>query len=355
MIAQSYTPILKSKEGEFQGLARLNSEPRETVVPLIDVTNIPWDFELGQPKTSLRKYLDRVSLQIVRSCALNKRTFVDLYELDSHRRVGGEHPVAYVFALLRATAVHAIPVTGLERDTDYWNAVSSVVTQDRRGVCLRLIPDEVADATILTRVLTFLSSLALSPRECDVVLDFRALDADSLPEATANATECLGHLCRENLRSVIVAGSSFPQHLGAVRSEVSYIERLELSLWRALRRQRPGTPINFGDYGVSHPDLLDLNPAKATPSAAIRYTVNDSWLVIKGRSIKLHTHRQFHQLASLLVSRDDFRGRGFCWGDQYIEDCAQHVAKTGNLTTWRGVGTNHHLTLTAMQVANEND
>ncbi|MEI7881504.1 MAG: hypothetical protein WCI95_11585 [bacterium] len=36
-------------------------------------------------------------------------------------------------------------------------------------------------------------------------------------------------------------------------------------------------------------------------------------------------------------------GPKFSQGDKYIYDCATGTAGTGNLTTWRKVGTNHHL------------
>ena len=36
-------------------------------------------------------------------------------------------------------------------------------------------------------------------------------------------------------------------------------------------------------------------------------------------------------------------GPEFSEGDRYISECAGGSAGTGNLTTWRKVGTNHHL------------
>jgi hypothetical protein len=87
------------------------------------------------------------------------------------------------------------------------------------------------------------------------------------------------------------------------------------------------------------------------PSAAIRYTADDEWLIVRGTSVRSGAKfGQFHGLARTLVAQPQYLGTAFSWGDKFIDDCSRG-GKTGNLTTWRKVGMNHHIEFVATQIA----
>lgn len=85
-------------------------------------------------------------------------------------------------------------------------------------------------------------------------------------------------------------------------------------------------------------------------SANIRYATDTVWLVLKGTRIKKNDV-QFHNLCKVLVARPEYKGATYSWGDQFIKLCSERTTNPGNLTTWRQVGTNHHLTLVSEQIA----
>jgi hypothetical protein len=87
------------------------------------------------------------------------------------------------------------------------------------------------------------------------------------------------------------------------------------------------------------------------PSASVRYTANGSWLVLKGRNLRDYGYEQFHDVCRELVGMAEYSGRDFSWGDGYIDDCANEIVGTGNLTTWRKVGTSHHIAFVEGQLA----
>ena len=147
-------------------------------------------------------------------------------------------------------------------------------------------------------------------------------------------------------RSLVLIGGSFPQNLvGLAPDYISSITREEWRLWRALRqranvvRRLP----TFGDYGVAHPEPSEVDPRIMSPSASIRYTATDNWIVLKRRSLRVHGFEQFHEVCGVLIERPEYSGREFSWGDDYIWKCAHRQDGPGNLTTWRKVGTSHHL------------
>ena len=93
----------------------------------------------------------------------------------------------------------------------------------------------------------------------------------------------------------------------------------------------------------------------ANPSASIRYTAEDYWVILRGEAVynrrkKESRYNQYFGNAQLLVGREEFKEAHYSYGDRYISDVAQHRKGPGTPTTWLAAGMNHHMTLTAWQV-----
>jgi hypothetical protein len=82
------------------------------------------------------------------------------------------------------------------------------------------------------------------------------------------------------------------------------------------------------------------------------YTAQDDWLIVKGRNVRQYGFDQYFELCRALVGRPEYYGRDFSWGDNFIAQCATRELGPGNATTWRKVGTNHHLTVVVRALAN---
>ena len=157
-------------------------------------------------------------------------------------------------------------------------------------------------------------------------------------------------------RRVILAAASFPIDLSEVDAATSTtIPRREWQLWRALQRRRTGLPqqgIIYSDYAIAHPLPRELDPRFMMMSASIRYTTDEDWLVVKGRNVRQYGFEQYFDLCRTLVELPEFYGPTFSWGDEYIARCAAREVGPGNATTWRKVGTNHHITVVVRAIAN---
>ena len=129
--------------------------------------------------------------------------------------------------------------------------------------------------------------------------------------------------------------------------------RAEWQTWRGLysRRDRLARMPAFGDYAISHPQPREVDPRIIQRSAAIRYTADDSFLLVKGRSVRLHGSEQHHELAAILVGRPEYHGEDFSAGDRYIAQSARREIGPGNATTWRRAGTSQHLAFVTSQLA----
>lgn len=98
----------------------------------------------------------------------------------------------------------------------------------------------------------------------------------------------------------------------------------------------------FGDYAISSPELVTGDMRRLKPAATVRLAVDDAWIIAKGGASR-GNHAQFKALCSQIIANSPL-AEGLSAGGDYIRLCAEGKVSTGNQTTWRWVGTNHHLT-----------
>lgn len=345
-----YVPILKGKQGEYHALGVLSHEDKLRMTPFIDVPFVPWDHINQRPAKSYEKHVGKVATLIERAWGTHRPLFLDLfYVKGGETTADGRHPLSYVLDDARARGLKIIPVTGLDRPVDYRNAVRNALSVDQRGLCLRLSREDIGKLTELHGTLTnMLGEMGVTPDCVDLIFDFRDTtigEANRRIEEFRRAIRALPNIRR--WRTITVAASGFPLDLSGMRpATVERFPRTELLLWETIVTQRdmPRIP-SYGDYGIQHPDLLEIDPRTMRMSANLRYTLEREWMVLKARDVKRHGYPQFNELCRKLIQMAEYRGATFSWGDSYISRCAAYEEGPGSATTWRKVGTNHHLAL----------
>lgn len=347
-----YVPILKAKDGEFGALLELPTEIKNQISPLIDV------FNTESSKKPLDFRLDKIANKIKTTWGISRPIFIDLFGIDLNKRVsGGLHPLIFIFDRLRNLNVKAIPTTGFDRDDAYNKALIKIVNEGNRGVCIRLLKDDMENTDELEDNLeSILSYLNIGCENAHLLLDFRTLKVGEVGVSIDVAIDVIRSLPNVNdWCTLTIAASGFPGSLAEIGTHaVGRLPRTELQLWNALitRRAEIERLPSFADYGIQHPDLLELDWNTISLVSNIRYTLPSEWLILRGGSNKKDGWDQSHQLSRELIVMSDYYGDPFCWGDRYIANCAHETVGPGNMTIWRKVGTNHHLTLVSSQIAN---
>ncbi|MGA1824151.1 MAG: beta family protein [bacterium] len=354
---EQYVPCLRWKQGEYQALLRLAPAIKDVLVPLIEVSEIGFDFETRTYKKKVDDHLSPFARRVrgkwgVRSC------FVDMHLIEAAQRMAtGEHPFTAVFNDLRLKGVSAIPVVRLEQDTACRNAIEAIISKDERSLCLRINIEEAAKPDLAFDLKKLLHNYRQKVEDCDLILDLGTPSFDPIEdfgEVLKTIISKIPHI--EKWRSFALIGTAFPSSMAEVkRGELSIKPRSEWKLYRFLidKFQSSGIRIPiFGDYGINHPDVLEVDMRIVKPSATIRYTIDDNWLIVKGANVRDNGFGQYRQLCQDIISSKYFFGPAYSKGDKYIDDCAKGTARTGNLTTWRWIGTNHHVTKVVEDVAN---
>ena len=352
-----YVPILKGKEGEFAALEMLSNEVRSHLTPLIEIPEIPFDYATERPAKALDEHLADIPSRLRRACG-SLPFYLDVHSIASNRPSSSNQTA---FRLLFAKSVELggspMPVVSLVSVPEYLSAARDHVLGSPAGGGLRLfVKDFNEDCDLESEVDRVLNLTALNPSSTDLIIDLEFL-GDDLGKSIIIARSVLSMIPKKDLwRHVILTAASFPQDLSDVSADTTVIlPRHEWKLWTTLQRRVSALPrhdLIFGDYAMAHPVSKTLDPRTMQMSANIRYTTDDAWLIVKGRTVKKYGFGQYFDLCRELIEREEYCGRTFSWGDGYITDCAEATQGPGNATTWRKVGVNHHLTLLSRELSN---
>lgn len=350
-----YVPILKGKEGEFAAVEALFGDAKLAILPLVEVPSIPFDYVNEQPSRTLEKHVGGLAARIQRAWKSERPIMLDLgAHCDEEVLSSGKHAFSLFAEEAQAEKLQVIPVLDPTSSHAAIDAAGEHASSSGLGVCVRLrLADFGEDVDVVGFLSGLLERLGLKPDETDIVVDFQEIRDVSQSILMFRAVQ--GILPEvEGWRRMILAAASFPEDLrDADAAATSVLPRLEWRLWKSLQA-RPDRLLRsewiFADYGITHPMLKELDPRTMRMSASIRYTGPDEWVIVKGRNVRQYGFEQYFELASTLIRHPTFSGEAFSWGDSYIYSTAAKKTGPGNATTWRKVGTNHHLTLVAMEL-----
>jgi hypothetical protein len=352
-----YVPLLKGKEGEYAALEALTRDIKPHLMPLIEIPGIPYDYANDRPAKSLDEHLTGIALRL-KKCWQDGPLYLDLPWGEDEETLGdGRIALEAVLADCTQNGIHAVPVVSRTSSAKYLDGTRQYSEASQTGACLRLLVSDFEEEIDLeAEVDRLLESLGgIGPSSIDLIVDMEDLGPDG-SRAVLIARSILSIIPKQSeWRKMILAAASFPEDLSDVdAATVSTLPRREWDLWKTLQK-RPNKllrrDIIFGDYAITHPVPKELDPRTMRMSANIRYTTPNGWLVVKGRNVRQYGFDQYFELCKELIERPEYRGRDFSWGDRYIADCADRIQGPGNATTWRKVGTNHHLTLLAQEIA----
>ena len=364
-----YVPILFGKQGELKALSELDNDTRKGLTPLIVLPPIPPRWVDGEsepePRKSIDAHVSGLAETIMKSWGSTAPVFLDGAAIEQEDFLeSGDDPFAGVLNEARAISLGVVPVIGLDREADYMQSAKDHAKQSGLGACLRLRLDDLSDlATLDARINSTLEEVALAIADIDLILDYGVLTEATEPLMRSSVPLHLKAIPNiNNWRSVTVAASSFPKDLSQVRQDsISEHPRTEWMLWTWLYARRATLPRmpQFGDYAVQHPEPSELDPRLIRMSPNVRYTGELIWLLAKGTAYRRKKDKQqsvpanvqYPRLCNMIMQHREWKGASFSWGDGYIAACANGTDGPGSPTTWRAVGTNHHLTLVVDQLA----
>jgi hypothetical protein len=341
-----YVPVLKVKLNEKKSLTSIPASLQQRITPLLEIVERKPD-----------KTVDAHLATSFRGLADSARPFARCF-LDT-REIADDGPAAAAEVFRRATSAGMVftPVTGISRTAD----VAAALSDRTRGVALRLTRHELESGGLSGTLRRFLSRHGLAPEETDLIVDLGPVDDLIVPGIAALSEVFLAQVPHHpRWRTFTISGCAFPKSMGGVpRISHSLIERGEWIAWRDQLHARRGSLTRlptFSDCAIQHPSGVEgFDPRMMQVSAAIRYTLAEQWLLIKGESTRTTLPRlQFPALATKLVYGDlwhYFVGPGHCEGCARAKAAADQARGFGSAGTWRQLGTIHHISMVMQGLA----
>lgn len=332
-----YVPVLKVKLNEKRALGGLPLPLQRRITPLLEIVE--------RKEKTVDAHLITAFKNLAASVHGYPACFLDSREMAAD----GPQAAEKVFQRASSAGMRFIPVTGMSRTSD----VGAALSHRTRGLALRLTREELESGSLGFRLTHFLAQHGLEPEEIDLIVDLGPVENLIVPGIVALSMQFLTEIPEiPRWRTLTISACAFPQSLGVVeRNSHGVQERSEWIAWRDRLYGRRGTLARlptFSDCGIQHPSgVEDFDPRTMPTSAAIRYTLDDAWLLVKGESTR--TRRpglQFPELATALVYghlSQHFNGTAHCAGCTGAKACADGRGGFDSAGSWRYLGTTHHI------------
>lgn len=353
-----YRPILRFKRGEQTALANLSDAHKAATKPLLNLPSHEFNPPSGGDTDGTFDQRIIQNADQLSSIWAGHHAAVDLGDIDPDARcAGGTHPVRSFFERIVASEhpPNVSPVLRMGSDNSYAAAVASVCSDFETSPVFRMTPDDLAEPEIEEIVTNMLDQCGIEPSNAEFVVDLGYIETTGRSIITArgalSAVPFVDHWA-----TVTLAAGSFPENLSGFAVGTHLIDRHEWGVWLA-NQTVMGREVCYGDYATIHPIPVEdgLDPRTMNPTASVRYTYEDSWVLLRGQGTRTRGGQGFAQFlghADTITAMPQYRGAPFSFGDGKIMRIHQRSENQGNLETWITIGVNHHIAEIVGQLSN---
>lgn len=344
-----YIPILRWKQGERCALRKLYSSHKADITPLIELIE-KHNLVIKNKQINIPATVEKFTNELHDNWGMTN-VFLDLRHLSANLR---SLLIDNIFENSSVLNLKIIPVTTLDKDSNFYKTIKNLNKLYKTGICLRINYSEILNPSFKLEIDQSLKQLNLAQNEIDIIIDYGKIDND--PSIASNIFSRIPYI--KSWRTFAFASGVFPQYL----SELFSIGRHELMredwiywLDNFYTNNSNRVPI-FSDYTIQHPLYVEP-PQLNNPGANIRYTSENYWVIMKGEGVQNKNGKKYAQFpanALLLKESPEFCGESFSYGDDFIFKKAGNInkGKPGSLTDWIGAGINHHITFVVNQLSN---
>ena len=343
-----YVPVLRWRLGEYQALLRLTMDIKDRIIPLICIPEVEFDFEFRQLKKTVHQHVEPF-LRRYQNKWSTRPAWISLNEdIAVGRMDDGRHVFDFIFDGIRPLGARAVPALSLTSDADTLAAASRAIALDGRGVGLLVRLEDLMTRRIRAKIVNLCAALSVSLEKTDLIIDLRApnfLPYNTFASAMIAALRRVGDLTV--YRNFVLVSTAIPDSFKDVATGSDEIPRHDWLFYQALLMALPSDmrrPV-YGDYTIVHPDFVALDMRKIKAAGKVIYTTAETWATRKGKAFRDDREQMYtHCDAIVTESGFQFRGAAFSSGDRYIAKCAVHQETPSNLSRWKEVAINHHIT-----------
>lgn len=344
----TYLPVLKWKQAEQIALRQATPNVRQSLLPLIVLQPVIPRLQQTM-QAALTDYIAKCTATLLK-CGFDQYPVA----VDPALAIPGlPAPAKFLVSLCKHFQKHSLQVVPvIDPAVSATEPAEMARLASFSNVILRIRVDSVTHTQISALIESARRAIGPSVIQLHVVLDmWELVGADAAVESVRVLPYARAAVNARQVRSLTVAGGSFPHTLTGIRQGTSFIPRVELSIWNSLRPHNDLRMVHFGDYAVTNPRPLEpIDPTQINPSVAIRYARNNDWMLIKAGGSRTSGMGQYNQVCKLLVQHSSYSGAAFCYGDAQYQKHSQPGSTSGSFMSWRRDATSHHIEFTKQQL-----
>jgi len=326
-MTSKYVPFLKLKPNEIMAVKELDADLRQALTPFFD-----FPYKKSRTEDDFRNTAVKRFGSITKHLEDIPYFYLDNYDVNSNLTVDGNNSYAYLLSIFKDLPI--VPVIAIDRSPEHMQAVceakdSGELKSDR--IALRFGAEDFGDFDVVSDDIDVLLGDTLSRFvDVDIVLDCRVCLNHDLASLTSSIVYFIEEFSDAYLvDNVIVTGSSIPPSIGEILSVGEEVEwpRLELDIFDGVCNViGDGFDVVLGDYGIVSPNYSDLDiPPELfqnVMTAKTLYTFDRHHFIIRGGAIKTHErgNQQFFDQAAVIADKTFYRGSGYSWGDNFIDE-----------------------------------
>ncbi len=248
-----YVPFLKAKRGELTAMSELSTEVKQAICPFFDFPRKKPDYSAEAYATTTR----RIATSLKRHWGDEAEFYFDDLDISQKLTAMAEHQ--YAHALRALGDLQVIPVVALDRTTH-----NAAVAQFKRDggiasatVAFRADQSDFEDFDANEDQIDYdLASVFQQFEAIDLILDCRLCAGINASESAQQIDKFAKKFCNayDNVRRVIVTGSSLPASIGDVLrvDSTEVVARRELTIISSARALSD-VELIAGDYTVVSP------------------------------------------------------------------------------------------------------
>lgn len=341
-----YVPALSWRQGEYLSLFELADDLKDRIVPFLTIPQIEFDFETEKMKKTIQDHVSPFPKRF------NQKWGERPAWIGVHRDIAkmsmddGQDVYTYVFQNLRSLRAKAIPEIHLDPPTKLVNSIKAIVKTDGNGVAVTISIEDLMKSETSAKIHKFTKSIGVEFDEVDLVINLGSPNFEPYNRFANSLSNAFGKL--DNLdvfRNFLLIGTAYPETFQNVAYGADQIPRHDWLFYCSLHNQKQTNVRlpNYGDFTTVHPNFQAVDMRKVKPDGKLIYTTSDTWEVRKGGPFRENPY-QMHNHCASIVSSVKFKGGSYSIGDDYIEKCANREVGPSNLTRWKRVAINHHIT-----------
>jgi hypothetical protein len=343
-----YMPKLPWKKGEIDAFKTAGRQVNAITTPIFVMPPAgAFDHDTQRilsPAEHIRTFGPRL-----REARGNHPVFVDAIHLDDQRHRGAFniHPLTALLERARLAQAQAWPVTSYGRSEAYQEAVAKARLLHGSPVAFQIRLADLGSASLGMRLKSICNQVSCDPSDGLLVIDcgpIHLTDEGVEYEFVNLLIDALNQIpSLYEWAQIALVATSLGDLQKVKPQQDKLIRRSEWSVFKRLMEEK-GKLFRlpaFADYGVEYRE--NLSPIKASPSAKLNYTTDDSHFFVKGLNVKRGGYEAVYAVAKKLVDSGHFMGPTYSQGDDRIQMLANKLCGTGNAPTWRWSCADHHL------------